>query len=352
MHHKGREAREAVENARLSIAKHLSADHKEIIFTSGGTESDNLALFGAALANKNKGNHIITSQIEHHAVLNSASQLAKQGFEVTYLPVNKDGLVDPADLKKAVRDNTILVSIMHSNNEIGVIQPMEKLADIAQKKGIVFHTDAVQSIGKIRIDLSKLPVALLSFSGHKIHGPKGVGVLYVRKGTKITPLQYGGHHEFKRRAGTENVPGIVGIAKAMELLHADFDNHASKMSQLRDLLQENILSRIPDAQVNGSRTKRLSNMTNITFKYVEGESIILNLDTHGICVSSGSACTSETLEPSHVLTAMGVPAEFAHGSIRFSLGIENTREEIDFTVDCLVKIVQRLREMSPLYKKK
>lgn len=352
LHHKGRAAREAVENARFSIAKHLGADAKEIIFTGGGTESDNLALFGAALASQSKGNHIITSQIEHHAVLNSAAQLAKQGFDVTYLPVDKHGLVDPADLKKAIRDSTILISIMHANNEIGVIQPIEELADVARAKGIVFHTDAVQSIGKVRIDLGKLPVVLLSLSGHKIYGPKGVGALYIRKGAKIIPLQYGGHHESKRRAGTENVPGIVGLAKAMELLHSDLDNHSGRMAQLRDRLQESLLARIPDIQINGSQTRRLPNMLNVTFKYVEGEGIILNLDTYGICVSSGSACTSESLEASHVLTAMGVPAEFAHGSVRFSLGIENTQQEIDFTVDYLDKIVRRLREMSPLYKKK
>ncbi|MFA5794361.1 MAG: cysteine desulfurase NifS [Candidatus Brocadiia bacterium] len=352
LHHKGRQARQYVDNARQSVAQLINADPKEIIFTGGGTEADNLAVLGAVSAQKSKGKHIITSQIEHHAVLNTCVQLSKQGYEVTFLPVDKQGVIDPADLKKAVRDDTILVTIMHANNEVGTVQPIGELAAIAAAKGVTFHTDAVQSLGKIRIDLAKLPVSLMSFSGHKIYGPKGVGVLYIRKGTKITPLQLGGHHEFNRRAGTENVPGIVGIARAMELVHKNLEADSARIAELRDYLESQISSRITDIQVNGHRTKRLPNMLNITFKYVEGEGIILNLDSSGICVSSGSACTSESLEPSHVLSAMSVPAELAHGSIRFSLGRENTKAEIEFTLDCLVKTVQRLREMSPLYKKK
>ncbi|MFH1226552.1 MAG: cysteine desulfurase NifS [Planctomycetota bacterium] len=352
LHHKGRQAREAVEKSRQDIARLINADPKEIIFTSGGTEADNLAIFGVVNAQQPKGKHIITSQIEHHAVLNACTLLSKQGYEVTFLPVDKQGLVNPAELGKAVRADTILITIMHANNEIGAVQPIDEIAGIAARKGVTFHTDAVQSMGKIRIDLAKLPVSLLSFSGHKIYGPKGVGVLYIRKGTRITPLQLGGHHEFNRRAGTENVAGIVGISRAMELVHNGLEAEAKRIAGLRDYLEKEITTRIPDIQINGHRTKRLPNMLNITFKYVEGEGIILNLDSSGICVSSGSACTSESLEPSHVLSAMSVPAEFAHGSIRFSLGMENTKDELDFTLDCLIKTVQRLREMSPLYKKR
>ncbi|MFH1231317.1 MAG: cysteine desulfurase NifS [Planctomycetota bacterium] len=352
LHQKGREVRETIEKAREQIARLLGADPKEIIFTSGGTESDNLALFGTAFANRSKGNHIITSQIEHHAVLNTCHQLEKQGFEVTYLPVDSYGCVMIKELEKSLRKETILVSIMHSNNEVGTIQPIEEIAEICGSKGVILHTDAVQSIGKVRFDLGKNKLNLLSMSAHKIYGPKGVGVLYIRKGTKITPLQYGGHHEFRRRAGTENTAGMIGCAKALELVYADMETTNKRMAELRNRLQEFIVGNIPEVKINGHLEKRLPHLLNISFYYVEGESILLNLDSYGICVSSGSACTSESLEPSHVLAAMDVPTEITHGSIRFSLGRETTKEEIDFTGKTLVKIIQRLREMSPLYKQK
>ncbi|MEK7449178.1 MAG: cysteine desulfurase NifS [Planctomycetota bacterium] len=352
LHHKGREARQGIESARATIAGYFNCDPKEIIFTSGGTESDNLAIFGVAKALKTKGNHIITSAIEHHAVLNTCSQLKKEGSEVTFLPVDKFGLVSLEELKKSIRPETILISIMYANNETGVIQPVEEIGRLAREHKIVFHTDAVQGIGKIKIDLNKLPVDLMTGSAHKIYGPKGIGLLYIRKGTRLLPSQVGGHHEFKRRAGTENVAGIIGFAKAVELAHQQMDTNNKKTADLRDRLQDGIVKNIPEVQVNGHPTARLPNLLNISFKYVEGEGIILNLDTNGICVSSGSACTSESLEPSHVLGAMGLPAEDAHGSIRFSLGLANTAEEIDFTVDCLIKTIDKLRQMSPLYKKK
>ncbi|MBI4712947.1 MAG: cysteine desulfurase NifS [Planctomycetes bacterium] len=355
LHHKGQQARSAVESARQRIADFLRADPKEIIFTSGGTEADNLAVFGTLNANKAKGNHIITSSIEHHAVLTTCQHLAKQGFEVTYVPVDKCGIVDVAELKKAIRKETILISVMHSNNEVGTLQPVAEIAQVAQSHGITFHTDAVQSLGKVKIDLSAPElqgVNLMSLSAHKIYGPKGIGILYIRKGTKITPVQYGGHHEFRRRAGTENVPGIIGFAKAIEIALADLEANSRKLSGLRDRLEKAVTSKIPDVQVNGHPTQRLPNILNASFKYVEGEGIILNLDSYGICVSSGSACTSESLEPSHVLSAMCIPPEVAHGSIRFSLGASNTEADMDFTADCLVKVIARLREMSPIAPKK
>lgn len=351
IHHKGREARQAVETARESIALHLGADPKEIIFTSGGTESDNLALFGCARANHSKGNHIITSKIEHHAILNSCHQLEQQGFEVTYLPVDSEGIVIVKELEKALRPETIIVSIMHSNNEVGTIQPIDEIGEICNGRGIILHTDAVQSVGKVRFNLGKSKINLLSMTAHKLHGPKGAGVLYIRQGTKITPIQYGGHHEFRKRAGTENTPGIVGCARAVELAYADMESTNKAMAKLRDKLQTSIVANIPEVKINGNQEKRLPQILNVSFKYIEGESILLNLDSYGICVSSGSACTSESLDPSHVLSAMGVPPEEAHGSIRFSLSRETTEEEIDFTAQAVIKVVQRLREMSPLYKK-
>ncbi|MFH0888842.1 MAG: cysteine desulfurase NifS [Planctomycetota bacterium] len=350
LHQNGRDVREAIDKAREQVAQLFGADPKEIIFTSGGTECDNLAIFGIAYANRSKGNHIITSQIEHHAVLNSCHQLEKQGFEVTYLPVDSDGCVMIKELEKSLRKETILVSIMHSNNEVGTIQPIEEIVEICNSKGVICHTDAVQSVGKVRFDLGKSKLNLLSMSAHKIYGPKGVGVLYIRKGTKIIPLQYGGHHEFRRRAGTENTAGIIGCTKALELVYADMESTNKRMTELRNRLQGFISGNIPEIKINGHLEKRLPHLLNVSFKYVEGESILLNLDSYGICVSSGSACTSESLEPSHVLSAMGVPTEITHGSIRFSLGRETAKEEIDFTGETLVKVIQRLREMSPLYK--
>jgi cysteine desulfurase len=360
LHQAGRIARDAVETSRNKIADILNCDSKEIIFTSGGTEADNFSLFGVARTNpvrktnetsRSKG-HIITSQIEHHAVLNACAQLEKEGFEVTYLPVDKEGVIIMDEFKKAIKPQTILISVMHANNETGVIQPIEEIAKLAKEKQITFHTDAVQAMGKLKIDLEKMPVDLLTFSGHKFYAPKGIGALFIRRGTKINPIQVGGHHEFRRRAGTENVPGIVGLAKAMEITNNNFKEESRRLGALRDKLENGILTRIDEAQINGSRTKRLPNLLNISFKYVEGEGIILNLDSYGICVSSGSACTSENLEASHVLSAMCIPPEIAHSSIRFSLGKDNTEADIDFTLDCLVKTVKKLRDMSPLYKKK
>lgn len=351
LHQKGREARLAIEKAREQVAGLLGADPKEIIFTSGGTESDNLATFGSAYGNHSKGNHIITSQIEHHAVLNSCHHLEKQGFEVTYLPVDSTGVVVVKELEKSIKKETILATIMHSNNEVGTIQPLDEIAEICASKRVLLHTDAVQSVGKIRFNLQKSKINLLSLTAHKFYGPKGVGVLYIRKGTKINPLQVGGHHEFRRRAGTENTPGIIGLAKAMELVYKEMDATNKRMAELRDRLEGGLSSKIDEINVNGHLRSRLPHILNIVFKYVEGESILLNLDNFGICVSSGSACSSESMEPSHVLSAMGVPAEMAHGSIRFSLGRETTREEIDLTIATMSDVIKRLREMSPLYKK-
>jgi cysteine desulfurase len=352
LHHAGRIARDAVESARQTIADYFKCEPKEIIFTGGGTESDNFALFGTARANKEKGNHIITSTIEHHAILNTCHRLEKDGFEITYLPVDENGTVILEELKKAIKPETILISIMHVNNEVGSIQPLGEIGRIAREHKIIFHTDAVQSVGKIKTELNKLPVDLMSFSGHKLYGPKGIGGLFIRHGTRITPIQYGGHHEFRKRAGTENVPGIVGLARAIEIAKSNLDSEGNRLSSLRDRLEKGISARIEDIRINGIGAKRLPNMLNISFKYVEGEGIILNLDSFGICVSSGSACTSESLEPSHVLSAMGVPVAEAHGSIRFSLGKDNAETDIDFTVDCMVKIINKLRQMSPLYHKK
>ncbi|MEK7310205.1 MAG: cysteine desulfurase NifS [Planctomycetota bacterium] len=352
LHQKGREARLAIEKAREQVASLLGADPKEIIFTSGGTESDNLAIFGTAYANRSKGNHIITSQIEHHAVLNSCHQLEKQGYEVTYLPVDSAGAVVTKELEKAIKKETILVTIMHSNNEVGTIQPLDEIAGICASKRALLHTDAVQSVGKIRFNLQKSKINLLSLTAHKFYGPKGVGVLYIRKGTKINPLQVGGHHEFRRRAGTENTPGIIGLAKAMDLAYKEMDATNKRMIELRDRLREELSNKIDEIKINGNIEKWLPHILNISFNYVEGESILLNLDSSGICVSSGSACSSESLEPSHVLSAMHVPVEIAHGAIRFSLGRETTKEEIDFTIETVAGVIKRLREMSPLYKKR
>ncbi|MBI5778016.1 MAG: cysteine desulfurase NifS [Planctomycetes bacterium] len=351
LHQKGREARLSIEKAREQVADLLGADPKEIIFTSGGTESDNLAVFGTAYANRSKGNHIITSQIEHHAVLNSCHQLEKQGFAVTYLPVDGQGTVLVKELEKAIRKETILVTIMHSNNEVGTIQPLDEISRLCVSQGVFLHTDAVQSVGKIRFNLQKSNINLLSLTAHKFYGPKGVGVLYVRKGARISPLQVGGHHEFRKRAGTENTPGIIGLSKAMELVYKEMDTTNKRMIELRNRLKDGLSDKVDEIKVNGNLEKGLPHILNVSFKYVEGESILLNLDGSGICVSSGSACTSESLEPSHVLAAMGVPVEIAHGSIRFSLGRETTKEEIDFTTGTVAKVIKRLREMSPLYKK-
>lgn len=351
IHSFGRDAKKALEGSRKNVAGLLGADNpKEIVFTSGGTESDNLAIKGVAYKNRENGNHIITSKIEHHAVLNCCKVLEKDGFEITYLPVNESGEVDPDELKNSIRKNTILISIMHANNEIGTIEPISYLAGIARENGIPFHTDAVQSVGKIPTNVHEMNVDLLSLSGHKFYGPKGVGALYVRKGTNLSALQHGGHHEKNRRAGTENIPGIVGLAKALELSINEMKTDTQRLISLREKLWKGLSERIPEIVRNGSIKNCLPNTLNICIKYIEGESMLLSLDNEGIAVSSGSACTSATLEPSHVLLAIGRLAEMAHGSIRFSSGRDTTEEDINYVIKNLPIIVDRLRKMSPLYK--
>ena len=350
IHAKGRPARLAIDKARHAIASLIGASDEDIIFTSGGTESDNIAIKGAVLANSSKGNHIITSKTEHSAVLATCKFMEKNGFTVTYLPVNKYGMVLPDDLKNAITEKTVLVTIMHANNETGTINPIKELAAIAKEKKILFHTDAVQSFGKLDTDAGNLGVDLLSVSAHKIHGPKGVGALYVKKGVKITPLTHGGHHERKLRAGTENVPGIIGFAKAAELISVDRENKNQALTNLRNRLHNGISEKINNVYLNGHPTQRLPGTLNLSFRYIEGESIMLNLDMQGVCVSTGSACTSGTLEPSHVLTAMGVAVDIAQGSIRFSLSDINTQSEVDYCISILPEIIKRLRAMSPLKK--
>ncbi|MCK4224435.1 MAG: cysteine desulfurase NifS [candidate division Zixibacteria bacterium] len=352
IHGFGREVKVALEEAREKVAQIIGASPSQIFFTSGGTESDNLAIKGTALANRKKGKHIITSKIEHHAILESCKFLEKEGFEVTYLPVNFQGLVDPEDLRKAIRDDTTLVSIMYANNEVGTIQPIEKLSKIAKEKGVYFHTDAVQAVGKIPTEVQKLNVDMLSMSGHKIYGPKGVGAIYIRKGVRITPLSHGGHHERSRRAGTENVPTIVGFAKALELTVGEMENQNKHLRNLTEAFYKKLIESIPDVVLHGDLNRRIPNTLNLSFKGVEGESVILSLDMKGVAVASGSACTSETLEPSHVLSAMGVAPEIAQGAIRFSFGRDNTMEDVEYVAGILPEIVQRLRSMSPLYAKK
>ncbi|NLY49877.1 MAG: cysteine desulfurase NifS [Firmicutes bacterium] len=346
----GREAKAAVEKARARVATLLGAQAAEIVFTSGGTEADNFALFGVARANRKKGNHIITTKIEHHAVLHAAQELEKEGFRVTYLPVDKDGLVRGEDLEQALTPETILVSIMFANNEVGTIEPIGELVKIVKDRNpdIIFHTDAVQAVGIIPIDVREIGVDLLSLSGHKIYGPKGVGALYIRRGTNIKPFVVGGAQERKWRAGTENVPGIVGLGKAAELAGIEMTERAQHLTQLRQALIEGIQEKIDHVRLNGHPTKRLPGNVNFSFEFVEGESLLLNLDLAGIAASSGSACTSGSLEPSHVLIALGVPPEVAHGSLRLTLGRENTQEDVEHVLTVLPEIVAKLRSMSPL----
>lgn len=348
----GRQARSAVEEARTRVAKLIGAQPEEIVFTSGGTEADNMALIGVAYANQKKGNHIITSSIEHHAVLDTAQYLKRQGFEVTFLPVTPEGLVRVEDVAEALTDKTILISIMHVNNEVGTIQPIREIGKLARERGVIFHTDAVQSVGKIPVNVDELNVDLLSASAHKIYGPKGVGCLYIRKGTRIQPLLHGGGQERKRRAGTENVAGIVGFGKAAELAGLELESEAPRLKRLRDKLIDGVLHRIDEVQLNGDRERRSPINANFSFRYVEGESILLSLDMKGIAASSGSACTSGSLDPSHVLLAMGIPHEIAHGSVRMTLGRDNTEEDIDYVLEVLPEIIERLRAMSPLYQKR
>ncbi|ACM60808.1 cysteine desulfurase [Caldicellulosiruptor bescii] len=345
----GREAKKAIELARERVAKALNADIQEIYFTSGGTESDNWALKGVAFANKDKGKHIITTTIEHHAVLHPLKYLEGLGFEVTYVPVEPNGIVDPQKVKEAIKNGTILISVMLANNEIGTIQPVKEIAKIAKEKGIIVHTDAVQAVGQIPVDVKDLGVDLLSLSAHKFYGPKGVGALYIRKGTKIHPFSHGGAQEKNRRAGTENVAGIVGLGKAIELATQNLSEYAAKLQKLRDKLIDGVLSKIDYVRLNGDRHQRLPNNANFSFEFIEGESLLLMLDMKGIAASSGSACTSGSLDPSHVLLAIGLEHEVAHGSLRITLGEDNTEEDIDYLLEVLPEIVSRLREMSPLY---
>jgi len=352
VHQFGQQARKAIDEAREKIANFIGASPEEIVFTSGGTEANNLALKGVAYANERKGKHIITSSMEHHAVLNPCKYLEKKGFKVTYLPVDKYGLVDPEKVRRAVTKETILISIIHANNEVGTIEPVAEIGKIAKEIGIYFYTDAVQTVGKIPVNVNELNIDLLSLSGHKIYGPKGIGVLYIRKGTRIQPLIQGGHHELNRRAGTENVPAIVGLGKAIEIAKATMEKESMRLTNLRNKLCSGIGEKIDYVRLNGHPGRRLPNTLNMSFEFVEGESMILSLDLEGIAVSTGSACTSGSLEPSHVLKAMRVDPAVAQGSIRFSLGKDNTEEDIDYVLEVLPEIVTRLRAMSPLYKRK
>lgn len=345
----GRETRKAIDEARDKVAALLGAKSEEIIFTSGGSESDNMAIKGIAFARHDKGNHIITSSIEHHAVLDACKFLKSQGFEVTFLPVDGYGQVNPEDVRKAIKRETILITIMHSNNEVGTLEPIPEIGRIAREAGVPFHTDAVQSIGNVPVNVDDLGVDMLSISAHKFYGPKGVGVLYIRKGTKLINLIHGGGQERGRRAGTENVAGIVGLARAMELAVTELESYASRVSRLRDKLISGISERIPRVRLNGHPKNRLPGNANFCVEFVEGEAMLLNLDMMGIAASSGSACTSGSLEPSHVLLAMGIPPEIAHGSLRFSIGRDNTDEDIDRVLEVLPEIVKKLREMSPLW---
>lgn len=345
----GEESRKAVTKARDIIAGALSAKSDEVYFTAGGSESDNWALKATAEAYKAKGNHIITSKIEHHAILHTCEYLEQQGFEVTYLDVDENGFISLEELEKAIRPTTILISIMFANNEIGTIEPVAEIGRIAHEHGVLFHTDAVQAFGQVPIDVDALNIDMLSSSGHKLNGPKGIGFLYIRKGVKIRSLIHGGAQERKRRAGTENVPGIVGYGKAVELAIASLEERTKKEIELRDYLIKRIETEIPFTKVNGDRIQRLPNNVNVCFRFIEGESLLIMLDMKGICASSGSACTSGSLDPSHVLLAIGLEHEIAHGSLRLTLGIDTTKEDIDTTVDELTKIVSHLREMSPLY---
>lgn len=346
----GHEARGAIEEARTKVAEFIGARSEEIIFTSGGTEADNYALKGIAYSNEHKGNHIITTSIEHRAVLEVCKFLESRGFKVTYLPVDEYGLVAPDDVRRAITDKTILISVMHANNQVGTIEPVKEIGKIAREAEVYFHTDAVQTLGHIPVNVDELKVDLLSISGHKFYGPKGVGTLYVRKGTKLVSLMHGGEQEKRRRAGTENVPAIVGLGKAVELAAQEMGKEAERLANLRDKLTKGLLERIDHIRIHGHPTKRLPNNVNVSVDFVEGESLLLSLDSEGICASTGSACSSASLEPSHVLLALGVPPEQAHGSLRFTLGQENTEEDVERVLEVLPVIIAKLRAMSPLLK--
>ena len=345
----GRKSREAVEAAREKVAAAIGAKAKEIYFTAGGSESDNTIIKGVAKAKKNKGNHIITSKIEHPAVLETCKQIEKEGFEVTYLDVDSRGVVDLEQLKASIKPETILISVMFANNEIGTIQPIKEIGAIAKENHVLFHTDAVQAVGNTPIDVKEMNIDFLSMSAHKFYGPKGVGAMYIRTGVVIDKLIAGGHQERSKRAGTENVPGIVGMGKAIETACSSIEKNAAYLSGLRNYFMDEVGKRIPHIRKNSNTDCCLPGTANISFKYIEGESLLFMLDAKGICASSGSACTSGSLDPSHVLLAIGVPVEVAHGSLRISIGLENTKEDIDYLLDCLSEIVERLRSMSPLY---
>lgn len=347
-HSFGQNARIGVEHAREQVARAINADPSEIVFTGCGTESDNTVLFGVAERYAKKSDHIITTNVEHHAILHSCAALEKKGIKVTYLPVDKDGLVTPEQVRDAITDKTILVSVMFANNEVGTIMPIPEIAAVCHEKGVLFHTDAVQAAGHIPIDVKAMGIDMLSISGHKFHGPKGVGVLYERKGIRLPSYIIGGEQEKGRRAGTENVAGIVGLGEALELAVTNMSETSARMTRMRDRLIEGIEATIPEVKLNGHRTKRLPNNVNFSIKYIEGESILLMLDMAGIAASSGSACTSGSLDPSHVLLALGLTHEVAHGSVRMTLGDDTTDEDIDYVLETLPKVAHRLRAMSPI----
>ena len=350
LHLFGAETGKAVSEARQTIADILKAKPSEIIFTASGSEADNLAIRGIAKAYKHRGKHIITSTIEHPAVKNTFMDLMEDGFEITMVPVDENGVMIMDEFKKALREDTILVSVMHANNEVGSFQPIEEIAKITKERKIIFHVDAVQTMGKVEIYPEKMGIDLLSFSGHKFHAPKGIGVLYKRDGVRLARIITGGNQEGKRRPGTSNVPYIVGLAKALQMAVANMKEEWNREETLRDYFEDEVSKRIPEIKINGKGARRLPGTSSITFKYLEGESMLLNLSLKGIAVSSGSACSSDSLQPSHVLLAMGVPAEFAHGTLRFSLSKYTTKEEIDYTIESLVEIIGKLRELSPLWK--
>jgi len=340
----GRQSRRALDGARARVAKAINSSPKEIYFTACGSESDNLALKGICYANRNKGNHIITTKIEHQAILQSCKTLEKEGFEVTYLNVNKEGFINLNELEQAIKDNTILISIMFANNEIGTIQPIKEIGEIAKRHKVIFHTDAVQAVGNVLIDVDKMNIDLLSMSAHKFYGPKGVGALYVRDGIEFQRIQDGGHQEKNKRAGTENVAGIVGLGKAIEISYREFDKYNEKLKSLRDYYIEEVEKRIPNIKVNGDRIQRLPGNANISFENIEGSELLVKLDERGICASTGSACASGTIEPSHVLVAIGTESDYAQGSLRITIGEENTKEDIDYLINCLEEIINDLRK--------
>ncbi len=351
IHWFGQQARAAVESAREQVARLLNARSSEIVFTSGGTESDNAAILGIVEAAKSDSKHVVTTAIEHHAVLYTAKAIEKRGVRVTYARIGSSGVVDPADVERAIRPDTVLISVMHANNELGTIQPLEEIGRIARERDIYFHTDAVQSVGKIPVDVEKLGADLISLSAHKLHGPQGVGALYLRKGTVLKPLLYGGHHERDRRPGTENLAGIVGLGKAAELARERMAEEGARLAVLRDRLEQSIAEKAPLVSVNGDRGRRLPTTTNMSFDYIEGEGFVIALDLRGVACSTGAACSSGSLEPSHVLSAIGLSPEQARSSIRFSLGRFNTDQDIDRTLEVLPAVVERLRAVSPHYKR-